>query len=81
MTTYDFTISDLEKFAEHMGFDGLDTDVFYESYYNMTDESDDYEAQWDESMELHWWWKYYLSVFPIDSAKNLIEVTFRSITY
>ena len=42
MTTYDFTTSDLEKFAEHMGFDGLDTDVFYESYYNMTDESDDY---------------------------------------
>ncbi len=54
MTNYDFTISDLEKFANHLGFDGLDTDVFYESYYNMSDESDDYEAQWDESMELHW---------------------------
>ena len=54
MTTYDFDTSDLEKFAEHMGFDGLDSDVFYEAYYNVCGDPEEYEKYWHESMELYW---------------------------
>lgn len=32
--------SELEEFAEHMGFEGIDSDVFYEAYYNIKDEED-----------------------------------------
>ena len=54
MTTYDFSISDLEGFAEHLGFDGLDSDMFYEAYYKIPSESDDYEEYWNESSEIYW---------------------------
>ena len=54
MTTYDFSVADLEGFAEHLGFDGLDSDMFYEAYYNMSTISDDYEKHWSESSELYW---------------------------
>ena len=56
MTEPNFNTSDLEDFAEYMGFKGVDSDLFYESYYQMnSDEYDDYESGWDmhtESIEL-----------------------------
>ena len=48
MKNTDFLNEDLEKFAEHMGFDGIDSDLFYESYYKMTREKT------DEEYELYW---------------------------
>ena len=52
MTHPKFPVEDLEKFAEYMGFNGIDTDLFYESYYKMNNkEYDEYEFIWDESFE------------------------------
>ena len=51
MSTPSFPVSDIEAFAEHMGLEGIDIDLFYESYYKMTAEYDDYESHWDASME------------------------------
>lgn len=52
MTHPNFPVEDLEKFAEYMGFNGIDTDLFYESYYKMNNkEYDEYEFIWDESFE------------------------------
>ena len=43
-----FNNSDLEKFAEYLGLEGIDSDVFYESYYAMgTEDYDDYEIAWE----------------------------------
>ena len=39
-----FQNSDLEEFASHLGLDGSDADLFYESYYNLNIEDWD----WDE---------------------------------
>ena len=53
MTEHDFQTSDIEGFAEYLGFEGVDTDLYYESYYQM--EYDDYDLEWDthtESIEL-----------------------------
>ena len=54
MTEKDFQTSDIEGFAEYLGFEGVDTDLYYESYYQMG-EYDDYDLEWDvhkESIEL-----------------------------
>jgi hypothetical protein len=48
MKPTDFPVSDIEKFAEYMGLDGIDSDLFYESYYQL-DECDSYELEWGES--------------------------------
>lgn len=43
MTHHDmFSNDDLEKFAEYMGLDGADADLFYESYYNLDSEDEDW---------------------------------------
>lgn len=47
MTLYSPQNSDIEKFANHLGLDGLDVDSFYEMYYNLVDEDDDYDAQFE----------------------------------
>lgn len=53
MTEPRFKNSDLEKFAEYLGLDGIDSDVFYESYYQLgSQEYDDYECSWDEQGEI-----------------------------
>jgi hypothetical protein len=52
MVTPKFHDSDLEKFAEHLGLTGLDSDIFYESYYNIIEDYDDYESSWEEQ-EVH----------------------------
>ncbi len=57
MTDPRFQNSDLEEFAEYLGIDGLDFDVFYETYYELQDqiqEYDDYELAWEqaESIEM-----------------------------
>jgi len=36
---------DLETFARHLGFNGIDTDLFYETYYLM--DSDEYDEYYD----------------------------------
>lgn len=51
MTLPKFYTSDIEHFASHLGFEGIDTDLFYEAYYSMTDEYDDYESQWETNTE------------------------------
>lgn len=33
----DFKASDVEDFAEYLGLDGQDADLFYESYYQIHD--------------------------------------------
>ena len=40
-----FPVTDLEDFASYLGLDGMDADIFYESYYNLNidDEWDDDE--------------------------------------
>jgi len=40
-----FPVSDMEDFASYLGLDGIDADIFYESYYrlNVDDEWDDDE--------------------------------------
>jgi hypothetical protein len=48
MTNTDFSTEDLERFAEYMGFDGIDSDLFYETYYKMNEEHDEYEMYWEE---------------------------------
>ena len=49
MTHPNFPVEDLEKFAEYMGLNGIDSDLFYESYYKMNTEKleEEYELHWD----------------------------------
>ncbi len=52
MTDPRFQNSDLEEFAEYLGIDGLDFDVFYETYYELQQENqeyDDYELAWEQA--------------------------------
>ncbi len=52
MTDPRFQNSDLEEFAEYLGIDGLDFDVFYETYYQLqqeVQEYDDYELAWEQA--------------------------------
>ena len=50
MNPSEFPVSDIEKFAEYLGLDGIDSDLFYESYYEL-DEYDSYDAEWIETAE------------------------------
>ena len=38
MTHQDFLNEDLELFADYLGLDGIDADLFYESYYQLKNE-------------------------------------------
>ena len=40
---------DVLAFAKHLGFTGLDGDMFYESYYQL--DNDDYECDYDGVIE------------------------------
>lgn len=51
MTHPKFPVEDLEKFAEYMGLNGIDSDLFYETYYKMNKEDDEYELYWEESYD------------------------------
>ncbi len=53
MTHPTFPVSDLESFAEHLGLDGIDSDLFYECYYNVSDEDEDYECLWEGTTEAY----------------------------
>ena len=35
-----FKATDIENFANHLGLDGLDADLFYESYYSINEDED-----------------------------------------
>lgn len=51
MTEPRFHNHDLEKFAEYLGLEGIDSDVFYESYYQMNNEDyDNYDLAWEEQV-------------------------------
>ena len=43
-----FNNSDVEDFAKHLGLDGTDADMFYESIYGLEGE---WEYEWDEYRE------------------------------
>ncbi len=50
MTDPKFHNSDLEGFAEYLGLDGLDFDLYYESYYELFHECydiDEYDLSWE----------------------------------
>jgi len=44
-----FHQDDITQFAEYMGFTGIDSDLFYESYYQLDNE--EYESVIEESYE------------------------------
>lgn len=46
MTDFELSNSDLEKYSEFLGFKGIDTDVFYEMYYQI--ESEEFEELIEE---------------------------------
>lgn len=50
MNPTEFPMSDIEKFAEYLGLDGIDSDLFYESYYEL-DEYDYYDVEWNDSSD------------------------------
>ena len=39
---------DLLAFAKHLGFDGIDGDLFYESYYQLDNEEYEYEEAYQD---------------------------------
>jgi len=48
MKNSDFLNEDLEKFAGYLGLDGIDSDLFYESYYKLT------RDKTEEELEYYW---------------------------
>ena len=40
------THNDLERFAEALGLNGQDADLFYEAYYNLDSQSMEVELGW-----------------------------------
>ena len=42
---------DLLAFAEHLGLTGVDSDLFYESYYQLDNEDYEYDIMIEESYE------------------------------
>ena len=42
-----FPVTDVEDFANHLGLDGSDADMFYESYY-MLNVNEEWTWEWDE---------------------------------
>jgi len=47
-----FNNSDLEEFSSYLGFEGIDADVFYESYYNLVEDQEEIEdLVWSEDLE------------------------------
>ena len=53
MTHQDFLNEDLELFAEHLGLDGIDADLFYESYYQLKNEDiEEWEIPWELTWEV-----------------------------
>ena len=46
MADFEFSNSDLEKYSEYLGFKGIDSDVFYEMYYQI--ESEEFEELIEE---------------------------------
>ena len=46
----DFLNEDISDFAQFLGLDGIDEDLFYESYYEMETECNEYREK-----EVHLW--------------------------
>ena len=45
-----FNASDVESFASHLGLKGLDADLFYESYYQLSDSDEDWTWIMDDEL-------------------------------
>jgi len=43
-----FHQSDFEHYARYLGFDGLDADMFYEAYYDLDCNDEEYECVLEE---------------------------------
>lgn len=41
----------VQEFAEYLGLSGTDVDLFYESYYNMNYDENDYDSVFEEQNE------------------------------
>ena len=44
-------MDDFENFASYLGFTGVDSDMFYEAYYELTTDDEEYETAMEESYE------------------------------
>ena len=44
-------MSDFDSFAEYLGLDGIDADMFYEAYYDLDRDDYEYELVMEESVE------------------------------
>ena len=62
---------DLLKFAEYLGMSGIDTDVFYESYYNL--DNDSIERYYEDEYEVRWRKLHFLRDFHIDLLRHKNE--------
>ena len=49
-----FYLSDLEDYARHLGFDGLDADMFYEAYYNLDADEEYDDLDYEYTLEGVW---------------------------
>ena len=45
------TMDDFENFASYLGFTGIDSDMFYEAYYELDANDEEYETTIEESYE------------------------------
>jgi len=44
-------MDDFENFASYLGFTGIDSDMFYEAYYDYQLDNEEYECVVEESYE------------------------------
>jgi len=45
-----FPNEDIEEFSKYLGLTGSDADLFYESYYNLTEDEDE-DLMWEETIK------------------------------
>ena len=48
-------MDDFESFTSYLGFDGIDSDMFYEAYYELDANDEEYECVIEESYESAYW--------------------------
>lgn len=45
-------LTDFEEFASHLGFHGIDSDMFYEAYYELDTNDEEYECVMEEVWDI-----------------------------
>ena len=49
----DLNNADLETFSKYLGLDGIDADLFYETYYNLMTDEELEDSLWEEQINQH----------------------------